>query len=266
MIAVGASEHDVTPLLTDGVAIAAVNAPNSLVISGAEVLAGEVAGLLGQRGARVHRLAVSHAFHSPLMEPMIEEFTRLAAGVAPDQPRISVVSNITGQLASTGYGTGQYWAEHVRQPVRFVDSVRFAEIAGRRRICRGGSRRWSDRGGRTVVERAARRSSGDADSRRSRSRNRYSGRPDGCSPPEWTWTGRRALTHLGARRVELPTYGFARRRFLVGVSGKCPAADGESIGGPGRAAGITAPRGTTASAGGVGLRARGVGVGAFQRP
>ena len=72
MIAVAAGEDEVTPLLTDGVAIAAVNGPNSVVISGAEAPVSAVADRLAQQGTRVHRLAVSHAFHSVLMEPMIE--------------------------------------------------------------------------------------------------------------------------------------------------------------------------------------------------
>ena len=78
----------------------------------------------------MHRLAVSHAFHSVLMEPMLEQFSQVVAGVSAAPPRIGLVSNLTGQLAGPGYGSPQYWVEHVRQPVRFGDGVRAAELSG----------------------------------------------------------------------------------------------------------------------------------------
>lgn len=127
MTAVAAGEAEVAPLLTDGVAIAAVNGPDAVVISGVEAPASAVAQTLARRGRRVHRLAVSHAFHSPLMEPMIEGFSAVAADMLPGQPRIALISNVSGQLAGPGYGTAQYWIEHVRRPVRFADGVRAAE-------------------------------------------------------------------------------------------------------------------------------------------
>ena len=79
MVAVAAAEHEVAPLLREGVAIAAINAPESVVISGAQTAVSAIAQRLAQQGRRVHPLAVSHAFHSPLMEPMLEEFARIAA-------------------------------------------------------------------------------------------------------------------------------------------------------------------------------------------
>ena len=77
----------------------------------------------------MRRLAVSHAFHSALMEPMLEEFAGVAAGVV-GEPQIAVVSNVTGELAGPGYGSARYWVEHVRRPVRFAEGVRFAEALG----------------------------------------------------------------------------------------------------------------------------------------
>jgi len=61
---------------------------------------------------------------------MTEEFARLLVGVAAEEPQISLVSNVTGQLAGPGYGSAPYWVEHVRQPVRFADGVRLAESLG----------------------------------------------------------------------------------------------------------------------------------------
>ncbi len=130
MVAVAASEAEVIPLLSEGVSVAAVNGPNSVVISGEQVAVGAVGDRLAQRGRRVHRLAVSHAFHSVLMEPMIAEFGRMVAGVSAAEPRIALVSNVTGRVAEPGYGSAQYWVEHVRRPVRFVDGVQAAESLG----------------------------------------------------------------------------------------------------------------------------------------
>lgn len=130
MIAVAAGEADVAPLLTDGLAIAAVNGPDAVVISGAHAPAGAVADTLARQGRRVHRLTVSHAFHSPLMEPMIDDFAAVAAELSPAAPRMALVSNVSGQHAGPGYGSADYWVEHVRRPVRFADGVRAAESCG----------------------------------------------------------------------------------------------------------------------------------------
>src|SRR5262249_37102517 len=100
------------------------------VLSGEAAAVGAVADQLAGSGRRVHRLAVSHAFHSPLMEPMLDQLSRLLAGVSAPEPRISLVSNMTGQLTGPGYGSASYWVEHVRRPVRFVDGVQAVESLG----------------------------------------------------------------------------------------------------------------------------------------
>ena len=74
MVAVAAGEAEVAPLLGERVSLAAVNAPDAVVLSGSEAAVGAVAERLAAQGRRVHRLAVSHAFHSALMEPMLEGF------------------------------------------------------------------------------------------------------------------------------------------------------------------------------------------------
>ena len=80
--------------------MAAVNAPGSVVISGDEDAVLELAGVWEARGARTRRLRVSHAFHSPRMEGMLEEFKGVAEGVAFSEPRLAVVSNLTGRPVS----------------------------------------------------------------------------------------------------------------------------------------------------------------------
>ncbi|KZS60578.1 type I polyketide synthase [Mycobacterium ostraviense] len=134
MVAVAATEAEVAPLLSTDVSVAAVNGPASVVISGAEDAVLAVADQLRADGRRVHRLAVSHAFHSPLMDPMIDEFGAVASGLAIGQPAIPVISNVTGALAADDFGSPAYWKRHVREAVRFADSVRFAQSAGATRF------------------------------------------------------------------------------------------------------------------------------------
>ncbi|WP_025736141.1 type I polyketide synthase [Mycobacterium genavense] len=134
MVAVQATEEEVRPLLAHEVGIAAVNAPGSVVISGAEAEVIAIAERFRADGRRVHRLAVSHAFHSPLMESMIDEFGTVAAGLAVGKPTIPVVSNVTGELAAADFATAAYWKRHVREAVRFADSVRFVHAAGATRF------------------------------------------------------------------------------------------------------------------------------------
>ncbi|WP_281250202.1 type I polyketide synthase, partial [Streptomyces monashensis] len=127
MVAVEAAEEEVAPLVegrADEVSIAAVNGPRAVVIAGVESAVVEVAEELKARGRRTSRLRVSHAFHSPLMEPMLDAFRRVAEGVSYAAPSVPVVSNVTGQLAVDGeLASADYWVRHVREAVRFADGV-----------------------------------------------------------------------------------------------------------------------------------------------
>ncbi|MGW5731248.1 SDR family NAD(P)-dependent oxidoreductase [Nocardia beijingensis] len=134
MLAVAASETRVLPLLAgqeDHVEIAAANAPDSVVVSGAQDAVDGIEQALAQEGVRTQRLRVSHAFHSPLMEPILAEFRAEAAKLAYREPSTSMVSNITGKLVSPGQITNaEYWVDHIRLPVRFADGVGAAHAAG----------------------------------------------------------------------------------------------------------------------------------------
>lgn len=134
MFAVQAREDEVAPMLGHDVSIAAVNGPASVVISGAHDAVSAIADRLRGQGRRVHRLAVSHAFHSALMEPMIAEFTAVAAELSVGLPTIPVISNVTGQLVADDFASADYWARHIRALVRFGDSVRSAHCAGASRF------------------------------------------------------------------------------------------------------------------------------------
>ncbi|MFI2649860.1 type I polyketide synthase [Micromonospora fulviviridis] len=127
MLAVAASEEHVRDLLGSSGAlldVAAVNGPGSVVLSGPFVDLDRVAGECAERGWRVKRLPVSHAFHSRLMEPMLADFRAVVEGLDWRPPRLPVVSNLTGQLADPAEIAGpEYWVRHVREAVRFADGI-----------------------------------------------------------------------------------------------------------------------------------------------
>ncbi|HET9914975.1 MAG TPA: type I polyketide synthase [Anaerolineales bacterium] len=109
---------------TDQLSIAAINGPSNVVISGADQALSMVLESLAQQGIKSRRLTVSHAFHSPLMESIMDEFENVAATVKYSEPRIGLMSNVTGSLATPNQVTDpRYWRDHIRQPVRFADAV-----------------------------------------------------------------------------------------------------------------------------------------------
>nr|WLD25870.1 turonicin A polyketide synthase subunit TurHI [Streptomyces sp.] len=130
MIAVQATEDEVRPLLTDRVGIAAVNGPRSVVVSGDADAAAAVAGSFEAQGRKTKRLTVSHAFHSPLMDGMLDDFRQVVAGLSFRAPQVPVVSCLTGAVVTDEMGTADYWVRHVREAVRFRDAVRALEAAG----------------------------------------------------------------------------------------------------------------------------------------
>ncbi|MFI2652869.1 SDR family NAD(P)-dependent oxidoreductase, partial [Micromonospora fulviviridis] len=104
--------------------VAAVNGPRSVVLSGPVVELDRIAGECAEKGWRVKRLPVSHAFHSRLMEPMLAEFRTVLDGLTWRPPRLPVVSNLTGQLADPHeIASPEYWVRHVREAVRFADGI-----------------------------------------------------------------------------------------------------------------------------------------------
>ncbi|WP_216311710.1 type I polyketide synthase, partial [Streptomyces nanshensis] len=117
MVAVEAAEDEVVPLLTEGVSLAAVNGPRSVVVAGVESEVEAISAHLESAGHRTRRLRVSHAFHSPLMEPMLEDFRAVVAGLSFGRPRIPVA--VPGEVCDP-----EYWVRQVREPVRFDDTVR----------------------------------------------------------------------------------------------------------------------------------------------
>ncbi len=127
MVAVSASEAQVTTAIqayTQTVSIAAINGPQSVVISGQRQAIETIIADLTTKGIKTKALKVSQAFHSPLMEPMLADFKRVALEIKYSLPQLDIISNVTGKRATDEIATPEYWCRHVRQPVRFADSIK----------------------------------------------------------------------------------------------------------------------------------------------
>ena len=127
MVAIQATEAEVAPVLTDEVSIAAINSPGSVVVSGTEPAVEAVVAHFTDR--RTKRLTVSHAFHSPLMDPMLAEFGEVARTITYTAPTIPVVSTLTGE-PTEDLTTPEYWVRQVRGTVRFADAVTTMAASG----------------------------------------------------------------------------------------------------------------------------------------
>nr|WP_268251644.1 type I polyketide synthase [Streptomyces xanthochromogenes] len=217
MVAVQATEGEVLALLAghgDRVSIAGLNGPRSTVLSGDRDAVDAVAAQLREQGRKTTRLAVSHAFHSGHMDDMLDDFRTAIEGLAFHPPRIPIVSNVTGTLATTAELTSpDYWALHIRRTVRFQDGVRFLEARGVTTLLEAGPD--------GVLTALARDSFEDPDHgeaipllRRDRSE------PLSALTALATLSVRGGevdwpalFDGSGARRVDLPTYAFQRKRY-----------------------------------------------------
>jgi len=112
------------------VAIAAINTPQQIVISGVREAVEQVTAAFASRGRRTKSLRVSHAFHSQLMEPMLEAFAEAASAITYHAPSIPLVRNINGEFAENTPCSAAYWLRHVREGVRFADGVQTLREAG----------------------------------------------------------------------------------------------------------------------------------------
>ncbi|MGW2330391.1 type I polyketide synthase [Streptomyces sp. NPDC001700] len=224
MVAVQASEAEVAEALTglDTVSIAAVNGPASVVVSGDEDVVLEIAERFAQQGRKTKRLVVSHAFHSPRMEPMLAEFRRVAEGLSYEAPRIAVVSNVTGRPATADeLCSPEYWVRHVREAVRFADGMRALAEQGIRTLIELGP---------DGVLSAMGQDSTDA---------LFVPTLRADRPETQALTTAVARVHVegvavdwaaffagrGARTVDLPTYAFQRERYWPEISEGAGSAD-----------------------------------------
>ncbi|MGB0521655.1 MAG: SDR family NAD(P)-dependent oxidoreductase [Flammeovirgaceae bacterium] len=115
---------------TDQIAIAAANSPQQTVISGDTTVIEGLVKQLEHDGIPVKALRTSHAFHSPLMEPMLEEFEQIVSQLTFQQPMYEFISNVTGTVAGDEVLTSNYWVNHVRDAVLFADGMKSLEAAG----------------------------------------------------------------------------------------------------------------------------------------
>jgi polyketide synthase 7 len=212
MIAIQATEDEVAPHLTDMTGIAAVNGPTSVVISGDETDAQAIAAVFTEQGRKTSRLKVSHAFHSPLMAPMLAEFARVAAGIAYAEPAIPVVSTVTGDV--TDMATPEYWIRNVIQTVRFADAVAtlaaegvdtFVELGPDAVLSAMVPACLTD-DATTVVATQRAKHPGDRTAVEALATLHCLGRP-----VDWT----AFFAPHTASVVDLPTYAFSRRRFWL---------------------------------------------------
>ena len=115
------------------VSIAAVNGPGAVVISGTQSAVSMITAALLKEGIKSQPLTVSHAFHSPLMDSILDEFEAVARSVQYHLPQIGVISNVTGKLVTDdSLSNAAYWREHARRTVRFADGVRAIHAEGYR--------------------------------------------------------------------------------------------------------------------------------------
>ncbi|WP_330287182.1 type I polyketide synthase [Streptomyces sp. NBC_00576] len=220
MAALEASEQEVLPLLEGRVGqadIAAVNGPRAVVVSGDETAVEEIAAAVAALGRRTRRLRVSHAFHSPHMDAMLEEFRAVAATLTYAPPRIPVVSDVTGLPATPEQlCSPDYWVRHVRSAVRFeagmatlleAGTTAFLEIGPDGVLTAMG--RECLRGRRAVLLPTMRRSSAPEPEVLLTA---VAGLHVHGHAPDWE----RLFEGTGARRVPLPGYAFQRRRHWYG--------------------------------------------------
>lgn len=198
------------------VSIAAVNAPRSTVISGRRGAVEAIAAGFEAKGVKARALTTSHAFHSPLMQPMMAAFRALAESIAYGAPDVPILSNLTGRLETTALASADYWCRHVLAPVRFLDGISAAAARGISLFVEIGPRPVLCALGRETLDGAP-----DADGRQWLASLRRPGTDwrtmlDSLgrlhvAGVEIDWVGFDA--DYARRRVRLPGYAFQRRSF-----------------------------------------------------
>ncbi|MFF1374651.1 SDR family NAD(P)-dependent oxidoreductase [Streptomyces sp. NPDC058308] len=224
MCAVQATPEELSgELAGSAVSVAAVNTPDSTVISGPADEVERVAAVWRDQNRKTKPLAVSHAFHSVLMEPMLAEFGEALGGVEFRRPSIALISNVSGERAGEEIAGPEYWVRHVRQPVLFQPAI--AQVAPT-------ARAFIELGPRPVLVTAAQYTLDEAD----RSDSVLVSSLVGGRGEELAFVGALARLHVAGvavdwsvlfsggvrapRVVDLPTYAFQRERFwLSGWSG-----------------------------------------------
>ncbi len=234
MLAVPLPEAEVVELLDGGLSLAAVNAPERCVVSGPADAVERLADRLAERSVPCRPLHTSHAFHSPMMEPILEPFVARLDGVELRAPEIPFVSNLTGTWITAEQATDPaYWARHLRQAVRFADGlatllgdeprVALLEVGPGNSLGRLASRHPA-RGEATPILSSLRhpRESGDDRAYLLRSLGRL-----WAAGVDVDWPG--FYSEERRRRVPLPTYPFERQRYWLEIGEGAIGRDGAMV-------------------------------------
>ena len=216
MAAVFAEESRVSEAVAGtAAAIACINGPTNIVISGEGLAVSAVLDRLKGVGIRSRRLVVSHAFHSSLMDPILDPFQQVAEEVEYSEALIAIVSNVTGKIASPGLmSCSTYWRQHIRNPVRFADSIHALRESGQSVFLEIGPH--------PVLTGMARMSVPEVEVAWAASLNRDAGNWESLLDSVSTlyvygvnleWAGLHAMRR--PKRVVLPTYPFQRGRYWL---------------------------------------------------
>ncbi|MCL4267594.1 MAG: type I polyketide synthase [Anaerolineae bacterium] len=198
----------------EAVGIAAVNGPESITYAGQAEAVTAVTAALQRQGIETRDLNVSHAFHSPLMTPILQPFAEIVASVPLHPPRLEIISNVTGQPVGAEMSSADYWVEHIRQPVRFAPGMAalrqqgagvFIEIGPKPTLL--GMGRQSVTEAEAVWLPSLRPGRGEWEQLLSSLGALYTLGVD------VNWAG--VEQGYGRRRVALPTYPFQRQRYWV---------------------------------------------------
>ncbi|WP_327147860.1 type I polyketide synthase [Nocardia sp. NBC_01329] len=201
----------------DRVSVAAVNGPSSVVLSGDLDAVAEIEAELGRAGVKTNRLRVSHAFHSPRMDPVLDEFRRVAQGVTYHLPTVPIVSNVSGSVAAAELTDPGYWVDQLRGCVRFAPGVETAVSIG--------VRRFVEIGPDAVLSAMARQCLAETPDIEDRSIFVAAARRSSDEPAQllatlaWAHVAgvavdwRPLFVGRAANRVSLPTYAFQHQRY-----------------------------------------------------
>jgi NADPH:quinone reductase-like Zn-dependent oxidoreductase len=237
MAAIEATEQEVAESIEgreQELSLAAVNGPTSTVISGTEEAVEEIRSKWESDGRRTKRLAVSHAFHSPLMEPMLEEFAAVCASLSFNEPRIQIVSNLTGETLAAEQATDPaYWVRHAREAVRFAGTVEtlkaqgvstYMELGPDPVLCAMAQETLGEQADRCAFVPTLR----EGRSERAATTRALAAAHAAGAAVDWD----AFFAGTGAGNVQLPTYPFQRRRYwlasaLSGTAGASAIGQGD---------------------------------------
>jgi acyl transferase domain-containing protein/acyl carrier protein len=219
MLAVPLAEQEVRPWLTPALAIAAANGPARCVVSGPTDQIDALQSQLAAQGFPTKRLSTSHAFHSPMMEPILARFAEAVRRTTRKPPRLRYISNLTGTWITAEQATDPaYWVRHLRETVRFDDGLSTLLAEGNLLLLEVGP-------GRDLTNMARRRTTQPVLATLEEEHRLIANLWSVGVPVQW-----QALhQNQTRRRVPLPTYPFERQRYYLTPQQplETPAADGE---------------------------------------